>query len=256
MAILIVESFSWSALNGGSLNVLATRYNATPGGGNIAGAAGRFQGDALSMGGNNFQGFNLRSVVAPTIRVGFAMKCNLWSGSGGSSEEICSVLDGATKQVFITVNAVSKKVEVRNGANTLLGTGTTVLQNNSYHYFEFLTTINATTGTFSLAVDGITQLTLTNVSTQASGVNQVTQVRLRGLAAAATNFFCDFMVADAGPLAGEMRVSLLTPTSDGSASAWTPSTGTALFSLVDEIPPNGDTDYISSTIPTQEALFG
>jgi hypothetical protein len=54
---------------------------------------------------------------------------------------------------------------------------------------------------------------------------------------------------------GDLSVKVLYPSSDGDVDQWTPSTGTAHWSLVDETTPNS-TDYVSSSTTGQQDLYG
>lgn len=253
MAFIIVESFSWP---GTTTAVLATRYNTSAGAMSINLTGGRFGNGCLQITGNNVQQFNLRATIAPTIRIGVSIFSENWALTTATAQLIAILGDASAVQCYISVDPATKLVQARNGANTLLGTGTKTLQNNSWYYIEILVTINNATGSFSCSIDGASQFALTNVDTQNVATTNITGINLRGLSSGANTRYSDFWANDGGALQGESRVVLLTPTSDGAVSAWTPSTGTTLFNLVDEIPPNGDTDYISSATPTQQALFG
>lgn len=253
MAILGVESFTWP----GTVAVLVTRYNVGAGGVTINTSGGRFTGGALQATGGNQQSFNTRSTVSPTFRIGVAMYSDSW-GNSGTTNFCLALIDTATVQCGLVVNNVSKLVEFRRGDGTLLATGTTVLNNSSWYYFELLVTISDAAGSGQLLIDGVQQFNVTGVDTKNTATTNITSFRLTGQAANAgsTNRWCDMFWADAGPVSSrEWRVSLLSPDGDGAVSGWTPSTGTALWSLVDEVPPNGDADYISTATPGTQALF-
>jgi len=55
---------------------------------------------------------------------------------------------------------------------------------------------------------------------------------------------------------GSGRVELLKPTAEGYTNQWSVSTGSTHWSLVDDIPPNNDTDYIYSSTANQIDAFG
>jgi hypothetical protein len=54
---------------------------------------------------------------------------------------------------------------------------------------------------------------------------------------------------------GDGRVEKISPNAEGDTLQWSPSTGTTHYTLVDEIPNNGDTDYIYSTLPSQQDML-
>jgi hypothetical protein len=53
---------------------------------------------------------------------------------------------------------------------------------------------------------------------------------------------------------GNGQVELLKVNAAGDLAEWTPSTG-ANYQCVDEIPPNGDTDYIHTDVPNEQDIF-
>jgi len=253
MANLVVDTFGgWC---GTSTTIWATRYNTTNPAVSMSPSGGRFNDGCMIVAGNNFARVNLRATITPTIRIGVALFATDWSLGSATGPVITILGDAAGGQCYLSVDGATKRFQFRNFNNTLLGTGTLVLQNNSWYFVEILITIGNANGAVSLQVDGVADITLTNVDNQNLATTNITGYHLRGLVGGFTRFGSLF-TADAGPLQGDSRVFLLTPTADGAASAWTPSTGTALFSLVDEIPPTDDTDYISSATATQQALFG
>ena len=60
----------------------------------------------------------------------------------------------------------------------------------------------------------------------------------------------------AGAFNGDMRVCSHLPNSDGGASQWTPSTGTAHYACVDDATPGGDTDYVSDATAGHRDTYG
>lgn len=251
MAMVFMESLGWAL---GAAATWLTRYNSTGSAWSIT-ATGPFSGDAaIAQSGNNVATLNLRATINPTIRVGFWWFCDNW-GLGTTTGQTLTILgDAAAVQCYISVNGATKTLQFRNGANTLLASGTKVLQNNSWYYVEALITLSNTVGTISLSIDNVADIVATGLNNRNTANNNITAVAFRGVVTANTRW-AQMFGFDGGVLQGPSRISLLTPTADGAVAAWTPSTGTTLFNLVDEIPPNGDTDYISSATPTQQALF-
>jgi hypothetical protein len=67
-----------------------------------------------------------------------------------------------------------------------------------------------------------------------------------------TIYYEDFVVDNAA-YPGDTRIVLLTPNANGTFTGWTASTGSA-YTCVDEVPPNGDTDYITSGTNTESSF--
>lgn len=164
---------------------------------------------------------------------------------------IVQLLDGVTPQLDLCLGPVGPIVVTRNGP--VLGTSTYVFPMNTYVYLEFLGTIDATNGIARVRADGVEILTLTGVNTQAAATPTANQVRI-GLIRDPVGFvdFDDLYICDGTGAAphnaflGDCRVDVLHPNGEGSPIAWTPSTGTAHYALVDEALPNDDTDYLST----------
>ncbi len=253
MAFLVIDSFGWAV--SGSPSIWATRYNSTTPAMSILATSGPFGDGCFAISGANVATINLRAVITPTIRIGLYIWSDNWATATTTGQLVAILGDAAAVQCYMSVNGATKTIQFRNGANVLLGSGTKVLQNNSFYFVEILVTVSNAAGTVVVSVEGVNDINAGPVDTQNVATTNITGIQLRGVVTNQTRY-SNLFVADGGALQGPSRVSLLTPNADGAASAWTPSTGVTLFSLVDEIPPNGDTDYISSATPTQQALFG
>ena len=250
MAVVLVESFGWC----GTPAILALRYNSSAGGASI-GANGRFSaGPALRINSGSQQNYQLPGgAIGPDVSTGFACRAVNWAGFGVLFRFFDGGFGAAQTQLYIEVQANSICRLVR-GDGVVLCTGTRILQNNSYYYFEVSYNIDDVTGKCALYLDGVLECSATNVDTRrlTATVNGAAMI---GSGAAATDY-CDWYFQNSYAILGERRCLNLTPTSDGTYSEWTPSTGTSHFAMVDEIPPNGDTDYLSSVTVGQRDIFG
>jgi hypothetical protein len=54
---------------------------------------------------------------------------------------------------------------------------------------------------------------------------------------------------------GDGHVELLRPNAEGDLLEWVPSSGSVHYAMVDDFPPNGDTDYIGTILPNKQELF-
>jgi len=256
MAYRYMESFGWA---GTDTTIFQSRYNTVLAGLGLQTTGGRFgNGPRGQVNNSGRQDFNFPGAPTATIRLGTAFQVQD-GATMGSGNPLVAFLDANTIQCYITINTATRLLELRRGDNTLLATaGSTPVQNASWYYLEVICTLSNTVGQVSVQLDGVAVITTAaNLDNVNSAAVQCTGIRIQGgNSGSGLNLYCDMFCADdVAAFQGESRVTLLTPAADGAASAWTPSTGTTLFNLVDEIPPNGDTDYISSATAGQQALF-
>lgn len=254
MAIRMIESFSWTNVN----NDLSGRYGSTNFGGIIQGN-GRFAGNNIHFQGQNDWNYNLLGgPFGPNFTFGAAFRTtDITGGAGGLVEFFEGALTSfAGIQFTLSVDAVGHLVATR-GASTVLGTSSALLVNNQYFYVEIEVFVDPVAGTFRAWLDGVLVLNLAGVNTQNGVTATCGSGRIRGISGAGSGVdYCDLYFKDSLVPLGPRHVSLIVPTSDGAASDWTPSTGTTHFDLVDEIPPNGDTDYVETSNPGDDDLYG
>jgi hypothetical protein len=173
--------------------------------------------------------------------------------------EILGIYDSGAQQVNVVLNSTGT-LSVRRGTTVLL-TGSTVVTLNVYVSLELLVTIDNAAGTYTLRVNGATEVTQSGLDTQATANAFGNQVRIGTQPAGPVVDFDDVYVCDATGAAphntflGDCRVDTLLPNAEGATQQWTPSTGTTHYALVDETPPN-TTDYVASFTPPQRDLFG
>lgn len=175
---------------------------------------------------------------------------------GATAELFTVVTTAGAVQMCITVKT-DGAIEARRGTSggTLLGTSasTGIISAGAYAYVELKALISTTVGTVEVKVNGTTVLTLTGQNNANNGTNDWTAVKLLGNASIASIDYDDFYVLDgtgSAPLntfLGDVRVDARMPTADGATTQWTPATGTDNYAMVDEIPPDGDTTYNSTT---------
>ena len=178
------------------------------------------------------------------------------------SMEIFSVMSGATIQMSLCLKA-DGALEVRRDGRfgTVLGTSsaTSLITANTFFFIELKALISTTVGTVSVQLNGaaVTGLTgVTGLNNAQAAVSTWDGFNLRGRTGDVD--FDDVYLLDgtgAAPLQGflgDVRVDARMPTAEGTTIGWTPLSGTDNALMVDEIPPNGDTDYNST--PTVNAI--
>lgn len=184
--------------------------------------------------------------------------------------DIIMFLDGANCQVSLRcLDTGVVRLERLSGSGFLnQNTGTTVLATssgsalliNTWYAFEVKLTV-ANAGTCVVKQDGTTIINFSG-DTQATANASVDAV-LIGIAQDAGNivaFWDDLIVMDDAGAAmndfiGDKRIFTLYPIAEGFYSQWTPSTGADNSALVDETPPNDDTDFVLSNTPGDKDTY-
>ena len=142
------------------------------------------------------------------------------------------------------------------GEELLATTNETFLLIDGWHYFEFKCTINDTTGSFQLWVDEVEATwdgANTGRDTRAGGnASTADRIFIQGVSGGET-FIDDLYILDGtgatnNDKLGDVRVDAVMPDADGNYEQFTNSTGVDAFALVDEIPPNDNTDYVEHNV--------
>lgn len=138
---------------------------------------------------------------------------------------------------------------------------TFVMSINHWYFFEFkeVLTFNpgppsTLSGSFTARANG--QIILTHNGTVQTSISDMGSAVFEGPGGGNHAIIDDFYYNDGSgsrnnDFMGDALAKALLPTADGSFLGWTPSSGSAHFAVIDEIPPNGDTDYLASLSPPQ-----
>lgn len=229
------------------------KWSATNGGFSFGNSNGRFSTGAFTTGGgDNGVRKTLPSSYA-TLILGFAYK----HSAVGATGPLAGFLDSGTGQFSVWKSALDR-LEVRRGG-TLVATGTTVLASSVFYYIELKVTFHDTTGAYELRINEATELSATNVNTRSTANNTADQVGLGRIATSSgvdgpnVSHYDDFVVLDttgsiANNFIGDIRAEAIFPNGNGNSSQFDGSDGNSTdnYQLVDETPPNGDTDYVES----------
>lgn len=139
--------------------------------------------------------------------------------------------------------------------NVVLG-GSGSLPLNIWRYLEIKIVIHDTTGSVTIKVDGLTVISYTGIDTKQSAAG--TKWSSVSFTSASNGSLCvddiyilDTSGATCNDFLGDVQIIGLLPQTDavggGGANAdFTPSTGSDHGAVVDDVGPNGDTDYLSS----------
>lgn len=187
--------------------------------------------------------------LQPTWIVGVAFNCY----SPGSPTELIRLMRDTSSQCSLRLNA-SRRLEVYSGS--VRATGNTVLQQDQWYYIEWKTTI-ADSGTTELHINGAVEIPETSgLDLKTLATADANRIEIGSGAGRGVD---DIYIADGNPginsFLGEVRIEALMPNGDYGTPAWTPSTGTDHYSLVDDNPADGDTTYAFTDTPGTEDLF-
>lgn len=246
MARLMQDSFDHYA----TAQMLTGKW--TSGGGSIA-AGGRNTTNRMTGGSNTaVLASRVFSSTYATLIAGAA--CRVDGYAGGQIRYFLGFLDAGSLQLGVRVNATSHLLEVTRGS-TLLATGTTPIVTGVYNYVELKVAFaTGTTGSYTVKLNGATELTASGIITAATAHAYADTVTL-GYATGASDtqfsfddFYCnDDSGAQCNNFDGDQRIEAIFASADGAHSAWICSTGSAHAALVDETTPNDDTDYVGSS---------
>jgi hypothetical protein len=194
--------------------------------------------------------------------VGFAYRVN----STAATYKIVTLNDSASVQAGCWINASTGQINVvRNG--TVLGTSTTVLVPSTWYYIEFKGTIDNATGVAVLKINDTTEVSLSGIDTQNTANANANQIEIGGsYGGSSSGYLLDFddvYICDNSGGApnndflGDVRVDALMPSGNGNSSnlVGSDADSTDNYLLVDEIPPNDDTDYVESATVTDEDTY-
>jgi len=211
--------------------------------------AGRGGGRGLSMatGGTPYFG---KAVAAGNTSVVMGIRFRIITTSGSRILMTVRHQANAVNHLTLLVNS-SGYLELRRGnaSGTLLATGTTFIPFNTVTSVNLKASINSSTGSFSVQVNGVSESSMTGTSqnTQSGASADITALYIGSQNDASLNVvFNDFYFLDgSNSLPGDVYVDYLVANGAGNYQDFTPSTGTNHAALLDEAPPN-TTDYVSS----------
>jgi len=184
----------------------------------------------------------------------------LISGAPNNHREIMSYREGSNYHVTLTIHS-DGKLYVKRGdrSGSSLGNTTITLNANTWYYIEFKATIHASTGTAVVKVDGTEVLNISGANTKGPSAS-TTNITAVGFATFNDTPMDDLYLADTTgttnlDFLGDCRVVTVMPAADGSTTDWVASSAGAHYLKVDEVPPNGDTDWVDCNVVDNVELF-
>jgi len=124
-----------------------------------------------------------------------------------------------------------------------------------YYYVEMQASINQSSGSVVMRINGQVVLSLSGVNTSPSGDNVADVMQVIGPGGSAFVFVDDLYVTDNSGSAnqsflGDVQIGVIMPAAVGDFSQWTPVGGSTNYLMVNEIPPDGDATYVEAVMPS------
>jgi hypothetical protein len=221
---------------------------------------GRRGGGCMIRPYNTFK--NLNSTYSSLI-CGFACYIAEWQGSSVTIPiGLVGFSSGLSNRVWMGASSAGELI-IYNASNTQLGrTRPNVIQQGAWAYIEMKAVTGTTTGAVEVRVNGVTELTLTNVNISANTFASIAFTSLSLNVSQSSSgmriddvYVCDTSGATNNDFLGDCRVDAYYPTSEGTTQSWTPTPSGTHYTTVDEVPVS-TTDYVESVTANAVELFG
>lgn len=221
----------------------------------LVGAYGRRSTNGIRLSTTAIGSYFERLVTAGAgFVVGFAYR--LSSVSASAPPRVVGFIDSGSIQVDLRVQATTGLLQVTRNGTVLATASDHALLANTYYHLEFKATINDSTGSFHVRVNGETVggLNLTGQDTQNTANASANTIRFwwPPVTAPVTAdyddlYICNLSGGSNNDFRGDCKVEAINPTAEGGYSEWTPLSGTDNALMVDDgASPDDDTTYVSS----------
>jgi hypothetical protein len=217
------------------------------------GDSGRFSGKSLRLSGSSGSKITrgLPSAYS-AVSVGVAV---MFASPFGSTASFLQFLDVSNNDVcMLNVDTFGALSFVRGssvGVNVLCTAPAGTLKAGIYQYVEVELVRHASAGSVNIYVNGGLVASASGVNT---GANDVAGIMLAGMQSSNSNWD-DFYVNNTSTRTGELKIDTLSPTADTAQKDFTASTGSDNYAMVDELPVNADTDYVTADINGNADLY-
>lgn len=247
MSIVWIDGFD---LYSTTVPYTAKSYNLTNG--TITFPAGRFGGQCLRLqSASGVLAFPLPGSYTG-VAWGFAYRPGAFIASTAIAQFLTS--GSVVCTLFVLATGAFQFVRGATVGTNVLCTTSTVTSVNNWTYVEMEFTQSATTGVINIYMNGALAASATAANTGATAINQLAYASTNSSFNATTHDFDDSYVKNVAVRNGECKVETLRPASDA-AVQWTPNSGAANFSRVNEAASDGDTSYVSSATVGAQDLY-
>jgi len=234
MALLYVNGFDHSARQ-----VSSQEWNINSG---SRGTPGRT--------GTHFGGNDLARSIGSNLATAVFGSGFLKSSPGG----LFQVRDSGSVQLSFE-STLTGALEVKRGDGTSLGiTAGGLFFHNLWNYVEFKCTINNSTGSIALQINGVPALSVTGIDTQNTGNAFINQYAFTGVGCD-DHYLCDTTGSVNNDFLGDVKIETLYVTGAGNSTQWTPLTGSNFQNVDEQQDDDGDTTYNSSSTSGNKDTF-
>jgi hypothetical protein len=252
MALLWIDGFEgYGGTDGIASSLLAARGYGNTGGSYYIGIGNKI-GYCLYF---NVGQSNVLITPALTTDSTFIFGCAVYFGS--SNYINLGMYDDGTYGMNVTFQpGTPATVTVRLG-NSTIASDSSFSTMPKWHYIEMKVFCHASSGSVEVRIDNKTIISITGINTKAGAHDYHNKLNFN----AATNTYVDdFYVCDGSgstcnDFQGICKVVGLLPSGDTDTVQWTPSAESTHYSLVDDNPANGDTDYVYTSTQTLMDLY-
>lgn len=222
--------------------------------------AGRVSGKSLSIGStaNNQIQFASDTVTTKTIGIG------VWRSNNNFNTVICTFRETSSSTPHIAVRINDSGLLQVYAANTLHATGSTALNINQWYYVELTFTVHNSTGSYTLKLNGVNELTASGIDTQGSTNGYVRWLDFGYTSGSGwspdTLRLDDIYITDntgshnTGFL-GQCVVEVIYPDGDATPNDFAPNSGTSHFDRVNQAQTDDDTTYLEDNVSGQREMF-
>jgi len=152
-------------------------------------------------------------------------------------------LDNNTPHATISVRP-DGRISILGPGNTEVAVSTAALVTGTFYYIEANLIVANSGGFVEVRVNEVSVVTYTG-DTQGASNAFATNIQIGQGASSAPAYISDFYVHTTRYL-GDIKVRYIKPNGNGTNRDFSLSTGTDDFAVLDDVPPNGDTDYAYS----------
>lgn len=151
------------------------------------------------------------------------------------------------RHINVHAKASARVIEMRDGAGSILGTGTWTMPYQEWVYFEIKIYVHDTAGTVETKINGDTDISLTSQDTKNGANGWLGKLQLSTPYQTCPMLYDDLYLCNGqgsknNDFLGDIRVDVLRPNGAGAHSDFTPNAGSN-YQNVDENYPDDDTTY-------------
>lgn len=245
MAITVMDGFEeYSSANG----LINKAYVATSG--VTYGGGGRFGGAALSFVNS---GSYIQAAVAQTATLAMGCAFKMTGANGGTALfDLQDILGNRILQLFLTPAGGFLVTKNRFFSDANLGVSAAgKFSFGDWQYVEMEVTRHASAGAVNVYCNGVQVVALTGLALGTANISLAAVHNTQN----ATGYIDDLYITDDATRLGEIRIETIVPNADTAQKDFTASTGTDNYAMVDDLPVDGDTTYVTADTAGDSDLY-